>query len=84
MPIVPSCIPDPFRTQFLALLPERVESHPLGCHRRRIDETVVFDKLIQVLVFGTGYERIADQTCSATTRQAQRSQPSSPDKQLRR
>jgi transposase len=28
---------------------------------------VVFDKLIQVLVVGCGYRRIADQTCSATT-----------------
>jgi hypothetical protein len=27
----------------------------------------VFDKLIQVLVFGCGYRRIADHTCSATT-----------------
>ena len=35
MPVVPSCILDPFRTQFLALLPERVVTHPLGCHRRR-------------------------------------------------
>ena len=28
---------------------------------------MVFDKLIQVLVFGCGYPRIADHTCSATT-----------------
>lgn len=28
---------------------------------------VVFDKLVQVLVFGCGYERIAEATCSATT-----------------
>ena len=27
----------------------------------------MFDKLIQVLVFGCGYRRIADHTCSATT-----------------
>jgi hypothetical protein len=27
----------------------------------------VFDTLIQVLVFGCGYRRIADATCSATT-----------------
>jgi hypothetical protein len=26
-----------------------------------------FDKLIQVLVFGCGYRRIADRSCSATT-----------------
>jgi transposase len=41
--------------------------HPLGCHRPRIPDRVVFDKLIQVLVFGCGYRRIADTTCSATT-----------------
>jgi hypothetical protein len=33
----------------------------------RIADRVVFDKLIQVLVFGCGYRRIADATCSATT-----------------
>jgi hypothetical protein len=27
----------------------------------------VFDKLLHVLVFGCGYRRIADATCSATT-----------------
>ena len=27
----------------------------------------IFDKLVQVLVFGCGYRRIADHTCSATT-----------------
>jgi transposase len=50
-----------------ALLPTRPDTHPLGCHRPRIADRVVFDKLIQVLVFGCGYRRIADHTCSATT-----------------
>jgi hypothetical protein len=27
----------------------------------------VFDKLVQVLVFGCGYRKIADAACSATT-----------------
>jgi hypothetical protein len=67
VPAVPSCILDPLREQFLALLPARVETHPLGCHRPRIDDRVVFDKLVEVLVFGAGYERIADARCSATT-----------------
>jgi dihydrofolate reductase/transposase len=53
--------------QFAALLPARYVHHPLGCHRRRIPDRLVFDKLIQVLVFGCGYRRIADRTCSATT-----------------
>lgn len=72
MPAVPSCILDPLREEFLALLPERVDSHPLGCHRPRIDERIVFDKLVQALVFGGGYERWADATCSATTMRRRR------------
>jgi hypothetical protein len=36
-------------------------------HRPRIDDRVIFDKLIEVLVFGAAYWRIADRTCSATT-----------------
>jgi hypothetical protein len=35
---------------------------PLGCHRPRIPDRSIFDKLIQILVFGCGYRRIADQT----------------------
>ncbi len=72
MPAVPSCILDPLREQFLALLPAHVDDHPLGCHRRRIDDAVVFDKLVEALVFGAGYERIADEQCSATTMRRRR------------
>ena len=67
MPAVPSCILDPLREEFLALLPARVDRHPLGCHRRRIDDRIVFDKIVEALVFGCGYERLGDRTCSATT-----------------
>jgi transposase len=67
VPAVPSCILDPLREEFLALLTPRVDEHPLGCHRPRIDDVVVFDKLVEALVFGAGYERIADADCSATT-----------------
>ena len=42
--------------------------HPsAGLSPPRIPDRLVFDKLIQVLVFGCGYRRIADATCSATT-----------------
>jgi hypothetical protein len=42
--------------------------HPLGCHRPRIPDYVVFEKLVDVLVFGCAYYwRIADGSCSATT-----------------
>jgi len=67
MPALSPYIIDPIWEQFVALLPERAVEHPLGCHNPRIPERVVFDKLVQVLIFGCAYERIADETCSATT-----------------
>lgn len=67
MPAVPSSIIEPIWDQFAALLPTHAAPHPLGCHRPRIPDRVVFDKLVQVLVFGCAYARIADATCSATT-----------------
>jgi hypothetical protein len=41
--------------------------HPLGRHRYRVPDRVIFEKLVQVLVFGCAYERIADGSCSAST-----------------
>lgn len=67
MPAVPSSVIEPVWDQFAALLPEHIDTHPLGCHRPRISDRVIFDKLIHVLVLGAAYERIADSTCSATT-----------------
>jgi transposase len=67
VPALPSSILEPLWVQVAALLPTRQDTHPLGCHRPRIADRVIFDKLIQVLVFGCGYRRIADHSCSATT-----------------
>lgn len=67
MPALPSCIIEPIFEQVADLLPEHEDDHPLGCHNPRIPDRVVFDKLIQVLVFGCAYERVADEYCSATT-----------------
>jgi transposase len=67
VPALPSSVLEPLWVQIAALLPARQDTHPLGCHRPRIADRIVFDKLIQVLVFGCGYRRIADQGCSATT-----------------
>jgi transposase len=67
VPAIPSCIIGPIWDQLQALLPPRSVVHPLGCHRPRVPDRIVFDKLVQVLVFGCAYERIADTTCSATT-----------------
>ena len=67
VPALPSSVIEPLWSQFAALLPGRVDAHPLGCHNPRIADRVVFDKLIQVVVLGAAYERIADSRCSATT-----------------
>ncbi len=70
MPVLPVCLVDPLWEQFAALLPARpvvAPSHPLGCHRRRIPERVVFDHVLAALVHGSGYERIATPGCSDRT-----------------
>jgi transposase len=67
VPTLPPYLTEPIWQQLVALLPKRRTSHPLGCHRPRIPERIVFEKLIQVLVFGCAYEKIADGSCSATT-----------------
>lgn len=67
MPALPSSITEPLWEQFYALIPEIEDTHPLGCHRGRIPDRIIFDKLIQSLILGAAYERISDTTCSATT-----------------
>jgi len=67
VPALPPYLIEPIWQQFAALLPEREVNHPLGCHRPRIPDRVVFEKLVEVLVFGCAYHRIADELCSATT-----------------
>lgn len=67
MPALPSSLIEPLWDQFAALIPHRVDTHPLGCHRPRIADRLVFDKLVQVLVLGASYGKVGDGTCSATT-----------------
>jgi transposase len=67
VPAVPSSFIDPLWVEFAALIPDPVDTHPLGCHRRRIDDRVVFDKIVQSLVLGAAYDKVADSRCSATT-----------------
>ena len=43
---------------------KRKVEHPLECHKSRIPDRVVFEKLLQMLVFGCAYWRIADEECS--------------------
>ena len=52
MPALQTYIIEPIWEQFCALLPERDVDHPLGCHRTRVPDRVIFEKLVQVLVFG--------------------------------
>jgi len=72
VPVLPSCLIDPIWDQVATLLPPHQVTHPLRCHRPRTPDRVVFDTLVQVLVFGCAYARIADDTCSATTRRRRR------------
>ncbi|MCI2424398.1 IS5 family transposase, partial [Saccharopolyspora sp. K220] len=70
MPVLPSSLIEPIWVQFAALLPDRPEfdpRHPLGCHRRRIPDRVVFEHVIDALIHGCGYERIATKRCSDRT-----------------
>lgn len=70
MPALPVCLFEPVWEQFAALLPVRpvvAQSHPLGCHRRRVPDRVVFAHVVAALVQGSGYERIATQGCSDRT-----------------
>ena len=70
MPVLPACLLEPLWVQFSALLPEHPvvsPTHPLGCHRRRVPDRVVFEHVIAALVHGSGYERIATAGCSDRT-----------------
>jgi Transposase DDE domain len=70
VPVVPVCLMEPLWDQFSALLPARPRfspTHPLGCHRGRIADRVVFEPVIAALVHGSGYERLASTGCSEGT-----------------
>ncbi len=70
MPAVPISLLDPVWEQFSALLPARpavAPTHPLGRHRARVPDRVVFEHVVAALVHGSGYERIASPGCSDRT-----------------
>lgn len=70
MPVVPVSVIEPLWAQFAVLLPDRPAvdpTHPLGCHRPRIPDWVVFDQVVAALVHGSGYERLAEPGCSDRT-----------------
>jgi hypothetical protein len=69
--VVPSCLLEPIWVEFHATIggdrPPFHPKHPLGCHRRRIPDRIVFEHVIDALVHGSGYERIATRACSDRT-----------------
>jgi transposase len=70
VPVLPVCLFEPLWGQVSALLPARPRvspTHPLGCHRERIADRVVFEHVVAALVHGSGYERIASAACSEGT-----------------
>jgi hypothetical protein len=72
VPLLPSSVIEPLWVEFAALIgvderPAFAPSHPWGCHRRRIDDRLVFDHVVAALVHGSGYERIATPGCSDRT-----------------
>jgi transposase len=70
VPAVPSWLHEPIWNQFSVLLPQQPifhPNHPLGCHRRRIPDRVVFDHIVAALVHGSGYERLTSPGCSDRT-----------------
>jgi hypothetical protein len=48
MPALPPYLIEPIFEQFCALLSERKTNHALGCHKPRIPERVVLEKLVGV------------------------------------
>ena len=70
MSAMPVSVSEPIWQQFSVLLPDRprvAEHHPLGCHRPRVPDRVVFDLVVLVMVHGSGYERNAVPSCSDRT-----------------
>jgi hypothetical protein len=71
VPVVPSCLLEPVWGEFCALIggerPPFDPAHPLGCHRRRVRDRVVFEHVVAALVHGSGYERVASPGCSDRT-----------------
>src|SRR5215472_16800376 len=68
---MPSCLLEPIWVEFYALTggerPRFDPAHPLGCHRPRISDRVVFEHVVAALAHGSGDERIASPGCSDRT-----------------
>lgn len=63
--------------QLKELLPEPVDEHPLGCHRRRIDDRTCFRGILIRLATGCSWEdaeRLIDHAASDTTLRTRRTE----------
>ena len=58
---------EPLWEAFKAHIPAREVHHPNGGHRPRVSDRIVFEKLVEMAVFGLSYRQAEDHTCSATT-----------------
>lgn len=72
MPVLPLSLIEPAWVEFSHLIgggdrPDFDPDHPWGCHRRRVNDRVVFEHVLAALVHGSGYERIATPGCSDRT-----------------
>ena len=65
--LAPYLIEPIFGAVFVPSLPDEIQTIARVLTDSRVPERVVFDKLVQVLVFGCAYERIADESCSEST-----------------
>src|SRR5699024_10175856 len=69
---LPISVINPLWDQFKTLLPAVNDHHPLGCHRPRVADRIIFDKLVTRLVLGGAYTKHADDRVSATTLRTRR------------
>lgn len=70
MPVLPGSVMEPVWAQVSVLLPDHPvvdPAHPLGCHRRRGPERVVFEHVLAALGHGSGDARITTASCSDRT-----------------
>jgi transposase len=70
VPTLPVSLLEPIWQEFAALLPPRpvaAPTPPLGCHRPRAPDRLVFEHVVAALVHGSGDERIASPGCADRT-----------------
>lgn len=67
MPTLHSDFLEPLWVAFSGLLPNHVDEHPYGGHRPRIDDRLIFERLLEIVINGLSYEKASNEHVSATT-----------------